>query len=89
MPTNYTYPGVYLEELPSGVRTIAGVSTSNTAFVGFFKKGPTDTATRIESFGDFVDRAVPPDHVGGDPRHLPGKGGSQPRRLGQSAPDRH
>ncbi len=34
MPINPTYPGVYIEEIPSGVRTITGVATSITAFVG-------------------------------------------------------
>src|SRR6266545_4056756 len=34
MPASLTYPGVYIEEIPSGVRTIVGVSTSMTAFVG-------------------------------------------------------
>src|SRR6266480_7196214 len=29
-----TYPGIYVEEVPSGVRAIPGVSTSVTAFVG-------------------------------------------------------
>ena len=29
-----TYPGVYIEEISSGVRTIIGVSTSITAFIG-------------------------------------------------------
>ena len=33
MPITPTYPGVYIEELPSGVRTIVGVATSITAFV--------------------------------------------------------
>jgi phage tail sheath protein FI len=53
MPAAYTYPGVYVEEIPSGVRTIAGVSTSNTAFVGYFRRGPMNRAVRITSFGDF------------------------------------
>lgn len=34
MPVTLTYPGVYIEEVPSGVRTITGVATSITAFVG-------------------------------------------------------
>ena len=34
MPTTLTYPGVYFEEIPSGVRTIAGVATSIAAFIG-------------------------------------------------------
>jgi phage tail sheath protein FI len=53
MPGTYTYPGVYVEEIPSGVRTISGVSTSDTAFVGFFKRGPKDKAKRITSFAEF------------------------------------
>jgi phage tail sheath protein FI len=52
MPT-YTYPGVYIQEIPSGVHTITGVSTSNTAFVDFFPRGPVDEAVEITSFGDF------------------------------------
>src|SRR5258708_12379651 len=28
MPVNPTFPGVYIEEIPSGVRTITGVATS-------------------------------------------------------------
>ena len=38
MPATLTYPGVYIEEVPSGVRTITGVATSITAFVGRAKK---------------------------------------------------
>ena len=53
MPANLTYPGVYIEEIPSGVLTITGVSTSDTAFIDFFKRGPVDEAVRITSFGDF------------------------------------
>ena len=53
MPVIPTYPGVYIEELPSGVRTIAGVATSITAFIGFALKGATHEPMRIQSFGDF------------------------------------
>ena len=42
MPAALTYPGVYIEEIPSGVRTITGVATSITAFVGYTQRGPTD-----------------------------------------------
>ncbi len=51
--TPVTYPGVYIEELPSGVRTITGVSTSTTAFVGRARKGPVDIPVEIHSFGEF------------------------------------
>jgi len=53
MPVAPTYPGVYVQELSSGVRTIAGVATSIAAFVGFFKKGPMNDAIRVLSFGEF------------------------------------
>ena len=48
-----TYPGVYIEEVPSGVHTITGVATSITAFVGFTQIGPVDQAVHIFSFADF------------------------------------
>lgn len=53
MPVTLTYPGVYIEEIPSGVRTITGVATSITAFVGRALRGPTDDPVTINSFGDF------------------------------------
>ncbi len=46
-------PGVYIREIPSGNRAIAGVATSNTAFVGTFGRGPVNRATRVTSFGEF------------------------------------
>jgi Bacteriophage tail sheath protein len=53
MPNTLTYPGVYVEEIPSGVHTITGVATSITAFVGRASRGPTNEAVTINSFGDF------------------------------------
>ncbi len=53
MPITPTYPGVYIQEIPSGVRTITGVATSITAFIGFFARGPMDHAVQIFSFADF------------------------------------
>lgn len=53
MPITPTYPGVYIEEIPSGVRTIVGVATSITAFIGYFSRGEMDKATQIFSMGDF------------------------------------
>lgn len=53
MPSQLTYPGVYIEEVPSGVRTIVGVSTSVTAFVGRAPRGPVDTPTVVTSYGDY------------------------------------
>ena len=54
MPVALSYPGVYVEELPSSVRTITGVATSITAFVGRALRGPTDRPVRIQSFADFA-----------------------------------
>ncbi|HSK74539.1 MAG TPA: phage tail sheath C-terminal domain-containing protein [Pyrinomonadaceae bacterium] len=53
MPVAVSYPGVYVEEIPSGVRTITGVSTSVAAFVGWAAKGPTDRAELVLSWADF------------------------------------
>jgi phage tail sheath protein FI len=53
MPVSPTYPGVYIEEIPSGVHTITGVSTSITAFIGYTSRGPVNAAQRIFSFADF------------------------------------
>src|SRR5215469_17866007 len=56
MPVAISYPGVYVEEIPSGVRTITGVATSITAFVGWAPKGPTDRAQLVQSWADFVQQ---------------------------------
>src|SRR5690349_1547582 len=57
MPPTLTFPGVYIEEIPSGVRTITGVATSITAFIGRALRGPTDADERspvvINSYADF------------------------------------
>ena len=47
MPVTPTYPGVYIEEVPSGVRTITGVSTSTTAFVGRALRGPAQEPVTV------------------------------------------
>ncbi|MFF9511025.1 phage tail sheath family protein [Streptomyces sp. NPDC014724] len=62
MPTNAasaakpTYPGVYVEELPSSARTISAVTTSATAFVGHTRRGPLNEPVRITSFTEFERR---------------------------------
>src|SRR5215472_1538738 len=53
MPVALTYPGVYIEEVPSGVRTITGVATSITAFIGRAQKGPVDRQTRVQGFAEY------------------------------------
>jgi phage tail sheath protein FI len=53
MPVTPTYPGVYIEEVPSGVRTITGVATSITAFIGRALRGPVNKPIRIQSFAEY------------------------------------
>lgn len=53
MPVTPTYPGVYIEELPSGVHTITGVATSIAAFIGWAPKGPTTRAQLVLSWADY------------------------------------
>ena len=54
MPVNPTYPGVYVEEIPSGVRTIVGVATSITAFLGRTPRGLANEPVVLNSYGDFT-----------------------------------
>lgn len=52
----FTYPGVYIEEIPSGVHTITGVATSIAAFIGWADQGPIDQATLVQSWSDFANQ---------------------------------
>src|SRR5262249_57738458 len=54
MPATLTYPGVYIEEIPSGVHTITGVATSIAAFAGWAPQGPVTKAVLVESWSDFA-----------------------------------
>lgn len=54
-----TFPGVYVEELPSGVHTVIGVSTAVTAFLGNFSQGPMDSPVTVFSVAD-VERTFGP-----------------------------
>ena len=53
MSSTYTYPGVYIQELPSAVHTITGVATSIAAFVGYTARGIDNRAQAVYSFSDF------------------------------------
>ncbi len=54
MPVTLTYPGVYVEEIPSGVHTIVGLPTSITAFVGRAAMGPVGQPVDCFSYADYV-----------------------------------
>jgi phage tail sheath protein FI len=53
MTTNVTYPGVYMQEVPSGVRPIEMASTSTAAFFGVAERGPIGEVRRIFNFTQF------------------------------------
>jgi phage tail sheath protein FI len=65
MPITPTYPGVYVEEVPSGVRTIVGVSTSIAVFIGRTKQGPLNEPILCLNFSDF-DRVFSSEYAGSD-----------------------
>ncbi len=54
MALSLSHPGVYIEEVPSGVRTIQGVATSIALFVGWAPKGSTKQPVRVGTFADYV-----------------------------------
>jgi phage tail sheath protein FI len=47
------HPGVYIQEIPSGVRPIEGVSTSTAAFIGRTEMGPLGKALLVTSLAEF------------------------------------
>jgi phage tail sheath protein FI len=53
MPVQVSYPGVYVEEIPSGLHTIAGVATSICAFIGTAPRGPVNVPNEIFAFADY------------------------------------
>ena len=54
--TDYTYPGVYVQEQSSGPGPITGVSTSNLGLLGWTEKGPIDDPILCTSFSDFTTK---------------------------------
>lgn len=52
MPS-YQHPGVYMEEIPSGVRPIEGVATSVAAFLGPATQGPLGELVAVQSLEDY------------------------------------
>jgi uncharacterized protein len=61
MAVTPTYPGIYIQEVPSGVRTIAGVGTSIGVFIGRARSGPLFDPVLCLGYADF-ERTF-----GGDP----------------------
>ncbi len=56
MVVSVSYPGVYVQEVPSGVRTISAVGTSTAMFLGRTKTGVLDSPTRCFSYTEFASQ---------------------------------
>ena len=56
MAVAVSYPGVYIQEVPSGSHAIAGVPTSVAAFVGYTGRGAVNDPAQVFSFADFERR---------------------------------
>ena len=65
MPVQTSYPGVYVQEVPSGVRTIAGVSTSVAVFIGQAAWGPVNEPVLCLNYTEF-QRTFTSDTTQGD-----------------------
>ncbi len=50
------HPGVYIEEVPSSVKTIEGASTSTAGFIGSALKGDLDKANLVTNFSEFEEK---------------------------------
>ena len=56
MSVNYTYPGIYVQELPQSSNTVSPAPTSVAAFVGYshpYKTGEFGVAQQLFSFTDY------------------------------------
>jgi len=54
MAVAVSYPGVYIQEVPSGVRTIVGVGTSTAMFIGRTTMGELSKPAQCLSYEEFV-----------------------------------
>ena len=53
MPVSPTYPGIYIQEIPSGVTTITGVATSIAMFIGASTEGPMNVPVECLNYSTF------------------------------------
>ncbi len=54
MSPRISYPGVYIEEIPSGIKKIRAVKTSITGIVGSFAEGPINTAKQVKNWKEYT-----------------------------------
>lgn len=52
----YTYPGVYIQEVPKGPGPVQSASASTCAMVGFTEEGPVNEPTLVTSFPEFTSK---------------------------------
>lgn len=55
MPS-YSYPGIYIQELPGKPGPVVGSSPSTAAFIGWTLEGPADEPTLVTSFPEFTEK---------------------------------
>lgn len=55
MPPTLTYPGVYIQEVASGVRPIAGVSTGTALFISAAGRGRLNDPVLVLSHAEYVE----------------------------------
>lgn len=73
------FPGVHIEEVPTTVHPIAGVSTATTAFLGWSPQGHTEIAVEVDNLREFVQEFGEPDArslLGHAVRHFFDNGGT-------------
>jgi len=70
MPVTPTYPGVYVQEVPSGVRTVTAVGTSTAMFIGRTKQGVLGKPIRCLSYTDFVNNFAEDNSVAETARYV-------------------
>ena len=60
--SNYTTPGVYVEEISTLPPSVAQVATAVPAFIGHTAKGPQNEPTRITSMLEYEEAFGSQDH---------------------------
>lgn len=57
MPSALTHPGVYIEEIPGGLRTITRVANPLEVLAGWAPIGPADQPGLVPDFADFTRKS--------------------------------
>src|SRR5437762_14312896 len=68
----YLSPGVYIQEVDSGPRTIEGAGTACAAFVGLAPAGPVNQPVLVTNWSQYVETFASLEEGGKRNPHLPG-----------------